>query len=521
VARNLLAREDRIRGAERQRSILVAVTQDQLDWPAQAAPLTLRRTPRYRGATRGKFTNMRALLSLRPFRLEMLILIGYIVVTRIFSLTAAKVGITIWTVPLFLTDLTLLALLTIALVTRPGRLLFWISSGRGATGAGTALWILCAASIVYFLFAFPIYKIMAARDLAIFCYCLFFPLTFFAVNNRAWAVRITRYCVYSGAALAVLMLLQRATGSELWLGQLWRNINGTWVAYVGGDDYGAITASSMMGLLAYAIVEKEYRAFHLVSIILCLLALAANGARSAVVSAALTGAVIFLVLSGRYRRIFLVFCAMLVGAIFAGATLPETVPGVRELHNFMLGLSSAIGGSSDMDTHFRIVRWHDAVATWLTGPVFGVGYGRDILHQALIGYSIEQKFNLGMPHNTYLFVLARMGLFGMGLIGLAMMLGIGRLFVAARRFRQPDDLAALSVLVSLAGYAAFVLFFERPMNNAGFWIMLAVGLRLAQTSRSAALAAARRPRIVHSAQITPAGGHRGDGAELAPAQLSA
>jgi hypothetical protein len=44
-------------------------------------------------------------------------------------------------------------------------------------------------------------------------------------------------------------------------------------------------------------------------------------------------------------------------------------------------------------------------------------------------------------------------------------------------------LAAANILVAMAGFAAFVLFFERPMNNASFWIMLAVAQRLAETSR--------------------------------------
>ena len=40
------------------------------------------------------------------------------------------------------------------------------------------------------------------------------------------------------------------------------------------------------------------------------------------------------------------------------------------------------------------------------------------------------------------------------------------------------------VLVTLAGFGAFALFSERPMNNGGFWIMLPVGVRLAETSRA-------------------------------------
>jgi O-antigen ligase len=431
---------------------------------------------------------MRKMLSLRPFRLEILLIIGYVVATRLFSLSAAKVGINLGPVPLFLTDLTLLALIGLAMLRRPGKLMFWLSSGRGATAAGVALWLLCGISVVYFILAFPVYKVMAVRDLAIFCYSLFFPLTYFAISNRGWAIRVTRYCVYSGVILAVMVLAQKMTGIDLGLGELSRNINGSWVSYVGGDDYGAITASAMMGLIAYLLLERDYRRFHAIGAFVCLLALAANGARSAVVGAAVAGAVCFALLSTRYRIIFGFVCAVLVFVVLAGATLPETVPGAPELHNLSIGITSAVGGSSDMDTQFRIGRWHDVVGTWLTNPMFGVGYGKEILNSIFVGPDVEGQFNQGMPHNTYLFLLARMGLIGFGLIVFAMALGIGKLIASVRRYKQPDDLAALNVLVTLAVYAAFVLFFERPMNNAGFWILLAVGLRLSETSRAAMMA---------------------------------
>lgn len=455
------------------------------------------------------------MLSLRPFRLEILIIIGYIVATRLFSLSAAKIGINLGPVPLFLTDWTLLALIGLAMRRRPGTLMYWLSSGRGATAAGIALWMLCGVSVIYFIIAFPVYKVMAVRDLAIFCYSLFFPLTYFAIGNRGWAIRVTRYCVYSGVVLAAMILAQKMTGIDLGLGELSRNINGSWIAYVGGDDYGAITSSAMMGLIAYLILERDYRRFHAIGAFVCLLALAANGARSAVLGAAVAGAICFLLLSTRYRVVFGVVCAALIFVVLAGSTLPETIPGVPELHNMSIGITSAVGGSSDLDAQFRIGRWHDVIGTWLTDPVFGVGYGREILSPIYAGADVDGKFNSGMPHNTYLFLLARMGLIGFGLVVFAMLFGIGRLIAAVGRYHQPDDLAAFNVLVTLAGFAAFVLFFERPMNNAGFWIMLAVGLRLAETSRAAALAAVQRERPL---RVSP-GGYRSDGDVLADAQL--
>jgi O-antigen ligase len=461
------------------------------------------RTPRTvrRGSFGRAVAGLRASLSLKPRRLDILIIVGYLVLTRIGSLSAAKLGFQIGPVPLFLTDLTLISLLIVSLVKRPGRVLFWGTAGQQAGAAGRAVWMLCIAGVVYFVFAFPVYRLFAVRDLAIFAYSIFFPLTYFAVGSRMWAQRITRYFVYTGIVLAVLMLVQEATGFQLWIGTLNRVVLGQDIAYVGNDDYGGIMAASVMGLIGYALLERDRKAFHLIAALLCFVAMAATGTRSAIVAVAVASFVTFMLLSHRYRLALTVVASAFVVALLVGATLPETIPGVKPLHDFYTGIMSATGGASDENTAFRIARWNDAFNTWLANPLIGVGFGRDILHEVYVGSWTADKFNLGMPHNTYLFLLARAGLVGFGLIVFAMAVGFWRLGWAVRRYRQPDDLAAMNALVAMAAFGAFVLFFERPMNNATFWIMLAVGIRLAQTSRSAALAAARRPRVVIASEV--------------------
>jgi O-antigen ligase len=456
------------------------------------------RTPRM--VRRGRFghavAGLRALLSLKPRRLDILIIVGYLVVTRIGSLSAAKLGFQIGPVPLFLTDITLVSLLMVSLVKRPGQILFWGTAGQQAGAAGRAVWMLCIAGIIYFVFAFPIYGLFAVRDLAIFVYSIFFPLTYFAIGSRIWAQRITRYFVYSGIVLAVLMLVQEGTGIQFWFGTLNRVVLGQDIRYVGNDDYGGILAASLMGLIGYALLEPERKSFHIMAALLCFVAMAATGTRSAMVGTAVAAFVTFMLVSHRYRLGFGIVAAVFVVALVAGAALPETIPGVKPLHDFYTGIVSATGGTSDENAAYRIARWKDAFSIWLANPIVGVGFGRDILHQVYVGSWTADKFNLGMPHNTYLFLLARAGLVGFGLVAFAMAAGFWRLGWAVRRYRQPDDLAAMNALVAMAAFGTFVLFFERPMNNATFWIMLAVGIRLAQTSRSAALAASRRPRVV-------------------------
>jgi hypothetical protein len=48
------------------------------------------------------------------------------------------------------------------------------------------------------------------------------------------------------------------------------------------------------------------------------------------------------------------------------------------------------------------------------------------------------------------------------------------------RARDADELAVVNILLAMFGFAAFVLFFERPVTNAAFWIVLAIGSRLTE-----------------------------------------
>ncbi len=436
---------------------------------------------------------LRALLSLRPWRTEVAIIIAYLVVTRVGSLAAAKFGIQIGPVPLFLTDLTLIALVGLTVLHRPARLLFWVSSGTQAGAVGFAIWILCLLAVVYFLVAFPLYYIYAVRDLAIFAYSLFFPLTYFSISDRALAVRTTRFFVYSGVVVGAMIIAHVATGLDLGLGMNERTVFGQSIAYVGGGDFGGMVAFSFVALTAYLLYERRRRRSHLAAAILCFVAIAATGTRSAFIAIALAGAVTFLLSAPRYRFRFVVLVAVLIGATALGAMVPDAFPGAALLRGFYFAVASGMSGAQDANGAFRLERWQDSFGVWLNHPFFGVGFGADIVNRTRIrGLERLGLFNAGMPHNTYLFLLARLGLFGFALVVFCWASGVLRLVMKTKRFRLPDDLAVLNILVAMAGFAAFVLFFERPMNNASFWIMLAVGQRLAETSARPSIGVTRK-----------------------------
>ena len=135
----------------------------------------------------------------------------------------------------------------------------------------------------------------------------------------------------------------------------------------------------------------------------------------------------------------------------------------------------------DPNARFRMFRWKYALKEWEGAPIFGLGFGTPIIPPGLIDSTeVAGQFNIGMPHNTFLFVAVRMGMVGLLLIVLSWAFVIARLLLTFRRTHRSDELAAANVLISMFGFAFFVLFFERPVTNVAFWIAMAIGARLIQ-----------------------------------------
>ena len=93
-------------------------------------------------------------LSLRGMTSELWLILGYIVLTGIGDLRAARLSVQVGRSPIFLTDITLLLLLLVSFVREPARVLHWGSNGVGAGAVGRAVWILCILSVVYLVLAF-------------------------------------------------------------------------------------------------------------------------------------------------------------------------------------------------------------------------------------------------------------------------------------------------------------------------------------------------------------------------------
>ena len=241
-------------------------------------------------------------------------------------------------------------------------------------------------------------------------------------------------------------------------------------------------ATSFGALLGYAVFQQRYRKLHIFLVAICLVAIALSTVRSGLVGAALAVALTLVIGRAHHRLAIVGIAAALVAVVVLGATIPPfELPGL--LRSFYLSLGSAARGAADPTAGFRIMRWEYALKLWYSHPLFGVGYGAQLLPYSVDPQQFQPgRFNGGMPHNTFLFLLARMGLPGISLVCFCWISGLWSAARTAAQNRLADNLAAANALAAMAGYGALNLFFERPSHNVPFWIMLAVAVRLVETS---------------------------------------
>jgi len=423
---------------------------------------------------------------------EVVVILAYVLITRLSLGNEANYGIWIGSVPIFPTDVTLILLVALTLRRRRAWFQRWIITGKGTGAIGRAIWCLCILAIAYAVLAWPTYHILALRDLAMFGYSLFFPLTYVAIRDRKSAIKITQYLVYGALIPGAALATEVVTGWNFGLlpdtvrfmtpfGALQR---------VPAGDLGSNLGFSLAALLSYLLLKKERRWINIAAALVCLIVISASLSRSAVLSVAAAAPLTLLFVERRKRVVLASLCGVAVLLLMGHFSLFQDLTDAVKM---------GITIFDDPDFQFRLIRWAEAMALWLAHPVLGAGFGVQICSSDPGETGI---FNVGLPHNSYLTLLARTGIVGLGLFLFCYGKALLPLLKNLRsRGVDADSLAVANLLIAMGVFAGFNLFLEEPLLIAPFWIILAVACRLSEIS-SARLALAR-PRT--SVPISPGG----------------
>jgi O-antigen ligase len=426
----------------------------------------------------------------------LIVILAYILLTRLSLGNEANYGIWIGSVPIYPTDVTLVLLIGFVVWRRWRWFQNWFVKGKGSGPIGRAVWCLCILAVVYAVRAWPSYQILALRDLAMFGYSLFFPLTYVVINDRHAAVRIVRWFVYGSLILAVPLALEAIIGLNLGLSsddQSLMTASGL-LRRIAVGDLGSNLGFALSALLVYLLLTQERRWINSIAALICLVGIAASLSRSAILSVAAATLFTFLIVR-KSRRLVFGLSVGVVGLWLLGHS--------SLFQNLTAAVKSGTTIFDDADFQFRLLRWGEAVILWLTHPVIGAGFGVEICTP---DPNETGLFNVGMPHNSYLTLLARTGIVGLGLFLFCYGKGLLNLLKSLRnRGVDADSLAVANILIAMGIFAGFNLFLEEPLLIGPFWIMLAVACRLAETSPARLVVARRRlPAPESSRGLRPA-----------------
>jgi O-antigen ligase len=330
------------------------------------------------------------------------------------------------------------------------------------------------------------------------------PVAFTAIRTRRDMVRILAAVVVGASVAAVSAILSPPAEESA--------ISGRAAGTIG--DPNELAAALVVGLAvatAFAVnryISPALRALSAMSAVLCLAGILLSLSRGGLVGLA-AALVIAVVASGRWRVRVLSVCAALAAFAVGYFAFIASLPAKERVLNVSAG-----GGTGRLDlwtVGFRMISAH---------PFNGVGSGQfanSSVHYLLRpGIIARGDLILSTPkvaHNTYLNVVAELGLVGGLLFAAILVTCVGCAVVALRQLRRDGDermeILARGLVVGIGGYLVTLMFISENYSKL-MWILLALGPVLLAVARTQgeepepAVAGARRGRGLVVATSLPA-----------------
>jgi O-antigen ligase len=307
---------------------------------------------------------------------------------------------------------------------------------------------------------------------------LLLPIAFTAIRNRRDVVRILAAFVV-GASVAAVSAIVHPPAIE-------STIQGRATGTVG--DPNELAAALVVGLaIASAFAVNRHfttliRAFAAFSATLCLAGILLSLSRGGLIG--LAGALVVAVaVAGRWRARVLAACAALALSAVAYFALFASLPAKERVLNISGG-----GGSGRLDL------WTVGLRMVSAHPLRGIGTGQfaiSSVHYLLQPGAIARgDLIVSTPkiaHNTYLNIVAELGLVGGLLFVSILAVCLVCMIKAVKRLREDGDekleILARGLIVGFGGYLVTVMFISENYSKL-FWILLALGPALLAVARS-------------------------------------
>ena len=349
------------------------------------------------------------------------------------------------------------------------------------------LWLTFAASAAFA--TDPEVSLLKIRDLI--GYGLLVVTLVALLDRPVWLRRAVWTVVVAGGALALISLLQAATGAyeSDFAGFALARPEGAGVFRVSGpldpNVFGQVlVATSMLALyLALSARDRASRGLALAMFTACLAATGLTGSRGALVAAAAA------------------FCLLLLLApiprgLVAGAVALVVIAGLVFMPS---GLQARIGLSSSSSANPEVAKVSQGSEDAIRGrksenlaalqmfrdhPIFGVGPGNYPLHYLEYSQKIglDPRLANREPHNLYLGTLAETGIVGASAFFAVLWLSLRGAWRGKRWLRGRDALLAEGIFVALTSFLVAGLFLHSTYPRYT-WILIGFGFVAGQLAQ--------------------------------------
>lgn len=323
------------------------------------------------------------------------------------------------------------------------------------------------------------------RNFGVVHYALFAPLAYYIVGadpGRRLRLLLTAIVACSTITNLVTLGVFVATSGSASVDAYSKIISGQ----------AALFAVFAAAILLARLQFREHRAAG----VLALLALQGafiylSGHRSAVLA---LGAVVAVLVVGPNRKALLLAGVGAVMALLLSLVLFEPARALASA--FALKYRTLWSGTTmEWNALWRYLYWNRVLDFWSDAPILGHGFVPDLSTLAPIALPPGQE--RVDPHNSYLTVLARLGIVGLFLLTMSILAGAGALVRRARTAPAPRlrsvALACAASLAAIVVFAAMNVTLEGPYHGIFLWLFLGAGpaLMLSPTAHRPDGAAAR------------------------------
>jgi O-antigen ligase len=193
-----------------------------------------------------------------------------------------------------------------------------------------------------------------------------------------------------------------------------------------------------------------------------------SGHRSGILALTMSSMVVLILQRNREKKFILLFVGLfMLPLMFSYGPVGEIVPIIFEKYKVFVS-------EDDPNVVYRSMYWNNVMEAWKSRPVFGIGFTENFIKYMPGELRGLERNN---PHNSYITVIARMGVIGLLLLLLIKFYTI-KLLINNIKNNSLHVLNTLGCFLAISIYAFFNVTLEGPYHGVFYWILIGIAISI-------------------------------------------